>query len=141
MITRIAHVGIATRSLNVALEFFSDALGLKLEAVERVDDQKVNVGLLRVGDARIELLEGIGEDSPITRFVDKRGPGIHHLTLEVDDIRVDLERLKARNVRLIDECPRAGADGAWVAFIHPNSTGGVLVELLQRCQERAVDQK
>src|SRR2546430_10013678 len=109
MITRIAHVGIATRSLSQALEFFTETLGLECESVESVEDQQVKAGVLRVGDCHIELLEATDAASPIARFIEKKGPGIHHLTLEVDDIEAELVRLKGMGVRLIDEHPKVGA--------------------------------
>jgi methylmalonyl-CoA/ethylmalonyl-CoA epimerase len=131
MITKIAHVGIATRSLEASREFFVEALGLKCEATEIVDDQKVRAALLHVGESCIELLEPTEDKSAIGHFLDKYGPGMHHLTLEVDDLEAHLKRLSALKVRLIDERPRRGADGKWIAFIHPYSTGGVLIELCQ----------
>lgn len=131
MIRKIGHLGVATRSIAASMEFFRNALGLELESVETVDDQKVKVALLKVGDAHIELIEATEIDSPVARFVEKYGGGFHHLTLEVDDIEADLWRLKAMNVQLIDEAPRVGTGGSRIAFIHPQSTGGILIELSQ----------
>jgi GTPase len=125
------HVGVAVANLGEALAFYRDALGLEIEAPEEVASQRVRAHFIPAGDAAIELLEATSDDSPIARYVAKRGPGLHHITLRVDDIRATLARLKARGVRLIDEAPRAGAHGSLVAFIHPASAHGVLVELKQ----------
>ena len=130
MIRRLAHVGIATRSLESLSRLYQD-LGLEVETTENVPEQKVRAAILPVGDTAVELLEGTEPDSVIARFVEKRGEGIHHLAFEVDDLQADLKRLKERNVDLIDEVPRVGAGGHLIAFIHPRSTGGVLVELTQ----------
>ncbi len=130
MIRRLAHVGIATRSLESLSRLYQD-LGLEVKTTETVPDQKVRAAILPVGDTAVELLEGTEPDSIISRFVEKRGEGIHHLAFEVDDLQEDLRRLKERNVDLIDEVPRIGAGGHLIAFIHPRSTGGVLVELSQ----------
>ena len=127
----IDHIGIAVADLNASLAFFRDALGLELEAPEEVPSQRVRAHFLRAGEAAIELVEPTGDDSPIAKFVAKRGPGIHHLAVRVDDIVAALAELKARGVRLIDESPRPGAHHSLVAFIHPASTHGVLVELKQ----------
>ncbi len=126
------HVGIAVADLETTLKFYRDALGLDVHPPEEVASQKVRAHFLPVGPSALELLEATAPDSPIARFVDKRGPGLHHITLRVEDIREALDGLRAHGVRLIDEVPRAGAEGALVAFIHPSATGGVLVELKQR---------
>jgi methylmalonyl-CoA/ethylmalonyl-CoA epimerase len=125
------HIGIAVRDLPAALAFYRDALGLHIEGTEDVDSQKVRANFAGVGEARLELLEATAPDSPIARFIDKRGPGLHHITLRVDDIAAALAELKARGVRLIDEQPRPGAEDSLIAFVHPASTGGVLIELKQ----------
>ena len=125
------HIGIAVRDLDEALAFYRDALGLEIELTEEVPSQRVRAHFIRVGESALELLEATAPDSPIARAVDKRGPGLHHITLRVDDIQAVLARLKARGVRLIDETPRPGAEGALVAFIHPSAAHGVLVELKQ----------
>jgi LAO/AO transport system kinase len=125
------HVGIAVADVDAAIAFYRDALGLAIEAPEDVASQRVRAHFVPAGGAAIELLEGTTEDSPITKFVAKRGPGLHHITLRVDDIHAALARLKARGVRLIDEVPRPGAHGSLVAFVHPASAHGVLVELKQ----------
>ena len=132
---RIAHLGVATRSLDAALQFFRDSLGLELEAMETVEDQKVRTALLRVGESRIELLEPTGPGSPISRFLETRGGGVHHVTLEVDDLDAALRRLKAMQVKLIDETPRRGAGGRRIAFVHPQSTGGLLIELCEAAED------
>ena len=117
--------------LGEALKFYRDALGLEVEAPEDVASQRVRALLIAVGQWAIELLEATAEDSPIAKYVARRGPGIHHITLRVDDIRATLASLKDKGVRLIDEFPREGAHGSLVAFIHPASAHGVLVELKQ----------
>ena len=126
------HVGIAVGDLAQALAFYRDALGLEVEPPEEVASQRVRAHFVPVGEAALELLEPTAPDSPIAKFIEKRGPGVHHITLRVDDISAALARLKARGVRLIDESPRAGAEGALIAFVHPASAHGVLVELKQR---------
>ncbi len=129
------HIGIAVGDLAQALAFYRDALGLEVEPPEEVASQRVRAHFVPVGEAALELLEPTAPDSPIAKFIEKRGPGVHHVTLRVDDIREALARLKARGVRLIDEAPRAGAEGALIAFVHPASTHGVLVELKQRLKD------
>ncbi|HXF03972.1 MAG TPA: methylmalonyl-CoA epimerase [Blastocatellia bacterium] len=128
---KIDHIGIAVRSLDEALAFFSDALGLQCTGRETVAEQGVRVAFLPVGESRLELLEPIHEDSPVGRFLRKRGEGIHHICLMVDDIDVALADLRARNVRLVDETPRCGAEGRKIAFLHPSSSHGVLIELVE----------
>jgi len=128
---KIDHIGIATDGIEQAASFYRDSLGLSIEEIEEVPSQKVRVAMLPVGESRIELLEPTSEDSPISKFLAKRGPGIHHIAVQVDDIEAALRDLKARGARLIDEQPRTGAGGCLVAFIHPSSTGGVLLELVQ----------
>ncbi len=128
----IQHLGVAVGSIEESLDFWRDALGLELKGVEIVEDQGVRVAFLPIGESRIELLEATGQETPVGKFLAKRGPGIHHLCVEVSDINAKIGELKARGVRLIDEQPRIGAGGALVAFVHPSSTGGVLIELTQR---------
>jgi methylmalonyl-CoA/ethylmalonyl-CoA epimerase len=125
------HIGIAVDDLREALAFYCDALGLEIEGTEEVPSQRVRAHFVPVGESKLELLEATARDSPIAKYTAKRGPGLHHITLRVEDIASALGQLKARGVRLIDEQPRAGAEGALVAFIHPASTHGVLVELKQ----------
>lgn len=129
------HVGIAVASLEEAVAFYRDALGLEIEATEEVASQGVRAHFVGVGGPALELLEATSDASPIARFVGRRGPGLHHITLRVDDLAAALERLKARGVRLIDETPRPGAENALVAFVHPSSAHGVLVELQQKEQK------
>ena len=128
---KIEHIGIATRSLDDALGFWRDALGLEVTHAEIVEDQGVRVAMLPVGEPRIELLEPTREDSPIAKFLEKRGTGIHHIAVRVDDIRATINRLKESGARMIDETPRIGAGGCLVAFVHPSATGGVLLELVE----------
>ncbi|HEY0427286.1 MAG TPA: methylmalonyl-CoA epimerase, partial [Pyrinomonadaceae bacterium] len=125
------HLGIATRGIDEALKFWEDALGLENVHTEIVEDQKVRVAMLPIGESRIELLEPTSEDSPITKFLEKRGGGIHHIAVEVEDINAALLKLKQQGARLIDESPRIGAEGCLVAFVHPSSANGVLLELVQ----------
>lgn len=125
------HIGIAVADLDAALAFYRDALGLEISVPHEVPTEKVRATFVPVGGPSLELLEPTAPDSTIQRFIDRRGPGIHHLTLRVADLSAALARLKARGVRLIDEQPRAGAHGSRVAFVHPAGTGGVLVELKQ----------
>jgi GTPase len=125
------HVGIAVEDIDKSLAFFRDALGLDVELPEEVASQRVRAHFIPVGESSIELLEATASDSAIAKYVEKRGPGIHHITLRVDDIRAVLEQLKARGVRLVDQQPRPGAEGSMVAFIHPTAAHGVLVELKQ----------
>ena len=128
---KIDHIGIATRGIEESLAFWRDALGLEVRHTETVEEQGVRVAMLPVGEPRVELLEPTGPDTPVGKFLEKRGPGIHHLAVRVADIRAALARLKAEGARLIDEEPRAGAGGCLVAFVHPTSAGGVLLELVE----------
>ena len=128
---KINHLGIATNDIAGALTFWEDALGLGNVHTETVEDQKVRVAMLPLGESRIELLEPTSEDSPISKFLEKRGGGIHHIAIEVEDIRASLAKLKEKGMRLIDEHPRIGAEGCLVAFVHPSSANGVLLELVQ----------
>jgi methylmalonyl-CoA/ethylmalonyl-CoA epimerase len=125
------HIGIAVKDLGAALAFYRDALGLEIEAPEEVASQRVRAHFVPVGEAKLELLEATAADSPIAKYVDQRGPGLHHITLRVDDIVAALAQLKAHGAKLIDEKPRPGAEGSLVAFVHPASAHGVLVELKQ----------
>jgi len=128
---RIHHLGIAVESLEKSVPVFELLLGRPPDSMEEVDDQKVRVAVFRVGESRIELLEASSPDSPIARFIDKRGPGIHHLTLTVDNLQGTLDDLEQRGLRLIDRAPRAGAGGESIAFLHPSSTANILIELLE----------
>ncbi|QQS32544.1 MAG: methylmalonyl-CoA epimerase [Acidobacteriota bacterium] len=128
---KINHLGIATKGIDEALKFWENALGLENVHTETVEDQKVRVAMLPMGESRVELLEPTSDDSPISKFLEKRGGGIHHIAVEVEDIEASLTRLKENGARLIDESPRIGAEGCLVAFVHPSSTNGVLLELVQ----------
>lgn len=127
----IDHIGIAVRSLEEAIAPYRDGLELAVCDPEEVEDQGVRVAMLPVGESRIELLEPTRENSPVARFLSRRGPGIHHLAVRVKDIEVSLDKLRAAGARLIDETPRAGAGNTRVAFIHPSSMNGVLLELVE----------
>ena len=131
MKARLDHIGIAVEDLDAALAFYRDALGLEIEAPEEVESQRVRAHFIPVGEPKLELLEATAPDSPIARYIEKRGPGIHHITLRVDDLDATLHRLKEQGVRLIDEVPRPGAEHSMIAFVHPAGTHGVLVELKQ----------
>src|SRR5712691_4889020 len=125
------HVGIAVKDLTAALAFYRDALGLEIEAPEEVVSQRVRAHFVPVGESKLELLEATAPESPIAKSIEKRGPGLHHITLRVEDLHAALSQLKARGARLIDDQPRPGAEDALVAFVHPASAHGVLVELKQ----------
>ena len=129
---KISHLGIATKGIDEALKFWQDALGLENIHTETVEDQKVRVAMLPLGETNIELLEPTSDDSPIQKFLEKRGGGIHHIAVEVENIEESLAKLKNEGMRLIDEKPRVGAEGCLVAFVHPSSAGGVLMELVQK---------
>lgn len=129
---KIDHIGIATREIGESLAVWVDALGLTVESTEEVPEQGVRVAMLPIGETRMELLEPLSDDSPVARFLEKRGPGIHHVAIRVTDINAELTRLRESGARLIDEAPRVGAGGCLVAFVHPSSTGGVLLELVER---------
>lgn len=129
--SKIDHIGIAVRSLDDALRVYTAVLGLKLEHIEEATDQKARIAMLPVGETRLELLEAMGEDSPVAKFIARRGEGIHHICFRVDNIAQEINKLKDAGVCMIDETPRPGAGGCLVAFVHPSSTCGVLVELSQ----------
>jgi methylmalonyl-CoA/ethylmalonyl-CoA epimerase len=128
---KIDHIGIATERLDDGLAIWRDALGLAVEEIEEVAEQRVRVAMLPIGDTRIELLEATTPDSAVGKFLARRGPGIHHIAVKVEDINAALAELKSKGARLIDETPRIGAGGCLVAFVHPTSTHGVLLELVQ----------
>ncbi len=128
---RIDHIGIAVPNLDEALATY-EALGLVSAGVEEVAEQKVRVAFLPCGDSEIELLESTAEDGPIAKFIEKKGPGIQHIAIRVDNIEEAIAQMKEKGWRMIDETPRYGAGGASIAFCHPKSTGGVLLELSQR---------
>ena len=132
MITRIDHIGIAVKSIAAARAFYEDILGLKIEDTELVEEQKVKVAFIPIGDGEIELLESTVPDGPIARFIEERGEGIQHIAFRVADIDAALQVMKANKVRLIDEKPRQGAGGARIAFLHPKETNGTLIEICER---------
>jgi len=131
-ILKIDHLGIAVKSIEAGKNFWTDVLGLKFEGVETVAEQKVTTAFLPVGESEVELLESTAPDGPIAAYIAKRGEGIQHIALRVEDIDAALSELKAKGIRLINERPRVGAGGAKIAFLHPKSTNGVLVELCER---------
>ncbi len=128
---RIHHIGVAVESLAAAIPVFEVLLGCSPQPSEVVEEQKVRVAVFRVGESRIELLEATSPESPIARFIAKGGRGIHHLTLAVPDLTATLARLENHGIRLIDRTPRIGAGGKRIAFLHPTSTAGVLIELVE----------
>jgi methylmalonyl-CoA/ethylmalonyl-CoA epimerase len=132
MVKKLDHIGIAVKDLQATLKFYEDTLGLKSAGVEVVEEQKVRVAFLPIGDTEVELLESTEEDGPIAKFIAKNGEGIQHMAYRVDDIEAAIAEMKDKGVRMIDEKPRYGAGGAKIAFCHPKSTSGVLVELCQR---------
>jgi methylmalonyl-CoA epimerase len=131
---KIDHLGIAVKAVADAAKMYETVLGLKVTGTDQVDDQGVKVAMLDIGESRFELLEAIRPDSPIGKFVAKRGEGLHHIAVQVDDIEASLAQLKAAGVRLIDEAPRRGAHNTRVAFIHPAGTHGVLLELVEHAK-------
>lgn len=132
MVTKIDHIGIAVANLDEALKFYEEVLGIKCVGTEVVEEQKVKTAFLPIGDTEIELLESTDKEGPIAKFIEKRGQGIQHIAYRVDDIEKALEEVKEKGIRLIDEKPRKGAGGAKIAFLHPKSTFGVLIELCER---------
>ncbi len=132
MIKKIDHVGIAVKDLAAAIKFYEGLLGLKVTDTEVVEDQKVKVAFLPTGDSEVELLESTTSDGPIAKYIEKNGEGIQHIAFRVDNLAERLADLKEKGVRLIDEKPRRGAGGAMIAFLHPKSTSGTLVELCER---------
>jgi methylmalonyl-CoA/ethylmalonyl-CoA epimerase len=131
MLTKINHIGIAVKSLEESIPFYRDQLAMHFAGIEEVAEQKVRVAMLQVGESKIELLEPTSADSPLAKFIEKNGPGIHHLAYEVEDLEAAIVRLMAEGARMIDEKPRAGAHGSRIAFVHPKSSNGVLTELCQ----------
>ncbi len=131
-LTHIEHIGIAVKSIEKALPYYEDILGLKCYAVEEVTDQKVKTAFFKVGQTKIELLEPTSEDSPVAKFIEKKGEGIHHIAFAVKGIEEALQEAKEKGIRLIDEKPRKGAEGLNIGFLHPKSTFGVLTEF---CEE------
>ena len=132
MVSKIDHIGIAVSNLDETVKLYRDVLGLELHGTEVVHEQKVRVAFLPVGDTEVELLESTSAEGPIAKFIEAKGQGIQHIAFRVNDIEAALEEMKAKGMRLIDEKPRYGAGGAKIAFLHPKSTGGVLIELCER---------
>jgi methylmalonyl-CoA/ethylmalonyl-CoA epimerase len=131
-ILKIDHLGIAVNSIEDGKNFWTDALGLEFEGSETVEEQKVTTAFFPVGESEVELLESTAPDGPIAKFLDKKGPGIHHVAFRVENVEEALAELKEKGIRLIDEKPRMGAGGAKIAFLHPKATNGILVELCER---------
>jgi len=131
MLTKINHIGVAVKSLEDSLPFYRDHLGMSFAGIETVDEQKVRVAMLQIGESKIELLEPTSEDSPVAKFLEKNGIGIHHIAYEVEDIEAAIAMLTAEGVRMIDQSPRCGAHDTRIAFLHPKSSAGVLTELCQ----------
>lgn len=131
---KIDHIGIAVRSIEEALVPYQQGLGLEATGYEEVHEQGVRVAMLPLGESRLELLEPSGDTSPILKFLSRRGPGIHHIAVRVDDVEECIRRFKAAGLRLVDEEPRKGADNMKVAFVHPSATNGVLLELVEHEQ-------
>jgi methylmalonyl-CoA epimerase len=132
MVKRVSHVAIAVSDVAEAARFYEERLGLKMVGREDVSAAKVTVGFIPVGETRIELVQPASPESPISRFLETRGPGLQHICFEVDDVAAELKRLEAAGVKLIDKVPRPGAHGTMVGFIHPSAAGGVLVELSEQ---------
>ena len=126
------HIGIAVEDLDAAIDLYREKLGFDVEAIEEVPVFGVKVAFLPLGEGKVELVQPVSGDSAMARFLEKRGPGFHHLCFRVQDIRAELVRLEAAGVRLVDREPREGAHGTLVAFLHPKSTGGVLIELVEQ---------
>jgi len=132
LIDSIEHIGIAVKNLEEAITVYRDVLGFKLEGVHILKERKVKVAFFSVGESRIELLEPLGSDSAVAKFLEARGEGIQHLAVKVKNIEAVLEEFKRKGVTLVDEIPRPGAEGTKIAFVHPKSTRGVLLELVEK---------
>jgi methylmalonyl-CoA/ethylmalonyl-CoA epimerase len=130
-ISHIEHIGIAVKSIDEAVQYYENVLGLKCYAIEEVKDQKVKTAFFKVGETKIELLESTDPEGPIGKFIEKKGEGIHHLAFAVDDLAKALPEVEEKGVRLIDKSPRKGAEGLNIGFLHPKSTFGVLTELCE----------
>ena len=133
--THIEHIGIAVKSLEESIPYYENVLGLKCYAVEEVADQRVKTAFFMVGQTKIELLESTDPEGPIGKFIEKKGPGVHHIAFAVDDVQIMLDHAAEQGIQLIDKAPRKGAEGLEIAFLHPKSTLGVLTELCQHPQE------
>lgn len=132
MVNKIDHIGVAVKNLEESLKFYQETLGLDLQGIEIVEEQKVKVAFLPIGDTEIELLESTDENGPIAKYIANKGEGVQHIAYRVDDIEKAIADMLSKGVKMIDEKPRYGAGGAKIAFCHPKSTNGVLVELCQR---------
>lgn len=132
MVNKVDHIGIAVENLDEALKFYEETLGIKCTSKEVVEDQKVKVAFLPIGDTEVELLESTDENGAIAKFIEKRGQGVQHIAYRVDNIEEAIAEMKEKGIRMIDEEPRYGAGGAKIAFLHPKSTFGVLIELCER---------
>jgi lactoylglutathione lyase/methylmalonyl-CoA/ethylmalonyl-CoA epimerase len=132
MIKKIDHIGVAVKDLNEGIRFYRENLGLAIEGIEEVKEQKVKFAFIPLGESTIELLQSTDPNGPIAKFIEKRGEGIHHIALEVDHVEGFLQKLKERGVQLIDKKPRIGAHGMKIAFLHPRSANGVLLELCEK---------
>ncbi|MTI68041.1 MAG: methylmalonyl-CoA epimerase [Firmicutes bacterium] len=132
MVKKVDHIGVAVKDLEETLKFYRDVLGLELQGTEVVKDQRVKVAFLPVGDTEMELLESTDKEGPIYKYIEKKGEGIQHIAYRVDDIEKAIKEMKEKGIKMIDEKPRYGAGGAKIAFLHPKSTHGVLVELCER---------
>ena len=131
MVKKVDHIGIAVKNLDEQIKYYTDVLGIECAGIEEIAEQKVRVAMFPLGEVRIELLEPMSDDSPIARFIEKKGPGIHHIAYEVNDLGDNLKRLQERNIRLINQEPVVGAGGHKIAFLHPKSTFSVLTELCE----------
>jgi methylmalonyl-CoA epimerase len=135
MFKKINHIAIAVKSLDDALVRYTQVLGMTLKGIEEIPDQRVKVAMLPIGESRLELVQGTDKDSAVSKFVESRGEGLHHIALEVDNIHDSLNALKFAGVQLIDPVPRIGAGGAKIAFVHPKGLNGVLLELIEPKKE------
>ncbi|MEH6906630.1 methylmalonyl-CoA epimerase [Neobacillus drentensis] len=141
MIKKVDHIGIAVKSIEKTLPFYTDVLNLPLIGIEEVETQKVRVAFLQAGSTKLELLEPISEESTIAKFIEKRGEGIHHVALGVESIEERIKEIKEKGVRMIDDQPRSGAGGADIAFMHPKSAAGVLFELCEKKGDEGVNDR
>ncbi|MDE3839508.1 methylmalonyl-CoA epimerase [Bacillus methanolicus] len=138
MIKKVDHIGIAVKSLDKTLPFYTEVLRLELLGIEEVESEKVKVAFLKAGETKLELLEPTAEDSPIAKFIEKRGEGIHHVALGVESIQERINEMKSKGIAMIQDKPKTGAGGALVAFMHPKSTGGVLYEF---CEKKGMNEQ
>ncbi|MDR3626469.1 MAG: methylmalonyl-CoA epimerase [Ignavibacteriaceae bacterium] len=133
-ISHIEHIGIAVKNIEESISFYEKILGLKCYGIEEIKDQKVKTAFFKLGETKIELLETTGPDGPIGKFIEKKGEGIHHIALAVEDIEQSLKEAEAKGIQLIDNKPRPGAENFEIAFLHPKSTGGILMEFCEKKQ-------